>query len=174
MTKMNPDWKKLKDLEVDNTLIGLWKGFKFPDLYWTPPGAEIIAWNHALHYCFIAGFDDTVFCVNPENKMDKQLYPVARSFTDFLRLILATGTADLIYPVIEWDEAEFNRHMNDAKHLEAKNSPKTQEVLNTIAQAFELEAMQNPYGYLKTLQESFAYEKLPLSPAKRASIETNN
>lgn len=173
MAKMNPDWKKFKELELNNTLIGLWKGFKFPDLYWTPPGATVIAWNRSLHYCFIAGFDDTVFCVNPDNEIDKQIYPVARSFTDFLRLILATGTADLIYPAINMTREEFEAALKDPKAEEARNEPETLKVLNGIREAFNLQQMENPYGYLETLQSGFAYETLPLSPAHRASIENN-
>ena len=42
--------------------------------------------------CFLPDFGETVFACNPESCADSYVYPLAGSFEDFLRLILACGS----------------------------------------------------------------------------------
>ncbi|MEG2512178.1 MAG: hypothetical protein RSA52_02855 [Acetivibrio sp.] len=62
----------------------------------TPKGASIIGWAgvDGIHYCFIRGFGDLVFAVSPSNANPDYVHPLANSFEDFLRLLLACGSAD--------------------------------------------------------------------------------
>jgi hypothetical protein len=84
---MNPLYEKYKNLKIDGSWIGLEAGTQTP-CFCTPIGAEIIGWDNGIHYCFIKGFGDMVFCVNPETCCDYNVYPIARNFCDFLGLIL--------------------------------------------------------------------------------------
>lgn len=46
----------------------------------------------AILSCFLPDFGETVFACNPESCADSYVYPLAGSFEDFLRLILACGS----------------------------------------------------------------------------------
>ena len=100
---MNPLYEKYKNLKIDGSWIGLEAGTQTP-CFCTPIGAEIIGWDNGIHYCFIKGFGDMVFCVNPEPCCDYNVYPIARNFCDFLGLILATGNTNTLQQIIWWDK----------------------------------------------------------------------
>ena len=87
------------------------KGGRMP-CFCTPIGAEIIGWDNGIHYCFIEGFGDMVFCVNPETCCDYFVYPIARNFCDFLGLILATGGTNTLQQIIWWDKKMFDDFVN--------------------------------------------------------------
>ena len=84
-------YSKLKALSIDASWIGL-SIEEGPDYFCTPIGSTIIGWDNGIHYCFIEGFGEMVFCVNPETCCDYYVYPLANNFNDFLSLILATQT----------------------------------------------------------------------------------
>ena len=87
---MNPDYEKYKALNLDGGPIGLAEEDGEP-WFCTPVGAEIIGWDNGIHYCFLPEFGEMVFCVNAETCCDQLVYPIAETFRDFLRLILAVG-----------------------------------------------------------------------------------
>ena len=67
-------YQQYRALELDGSWIGLEVGNADP-WFCTPIGAEIIGWDGAIHYCFVPGFAETVFCVNPENYGGHLVYP---------------------------------------------------------------------------------------------------
>lgn len=81
----------------------------------TPIGAEIIGWDNGIHYCFIKGFGDMVFCVNPETCCAYHVYPIACNFRDFLGLILATGNTNTLQQIICWNKKMFDDFVNRQK-----------------------------------------------------------
>ena len=99
-------YQQYRALELDGSWIGLEVGNADP-WFCTPIGAEIIGWDGAIHYCFVPGFAETVFCVNPENYGGHLVYPIARSFADFLSLLLAVGHTNSLQQVIGWKREEF-------------------------------------------------------------------
>ena len=66
---MNMLYEKYINLKIDGGWIGLEAGGGMP-CFCTPIGAEIIGWDNGIHYCFIEGFGDMVFCVNPVTFID--------------------------------------------------------------------------------------------------------
>ena len=72
---MNMLYEKYKNLKIDGSWIGLESGGRMP-CFCTPIGTEIIGWDNGIHYCFIEGFGDMVFCVNPETCCDYFVYPI--------------------------------------------------------------------------------------------------
>lgn len=81
---------KFKKLNLDTSPIGLSIELREP-FFCTPIGAQIIGWDNGIHYCFIKGFKEIVFCVNPETYCNYYVYPLAKDFTDFLRLLSSVG-----------------------------------------------------------------------------------
>ena len=73
----------------------------------TPKGASIFGWAgvDGIHFCFVRGFGETVFAVSPMNGGKDFVHVIARDFSDFLRLLLATGDSAALEQAWQWDEA---------------------------------------------------------------------
>lgn len=156
---MNTLYEKYKNLKIDGKWIGLEPGTETP-YFCTPVGAEIIGWDNGIHYCFIKGFGDMVFCVNPETCCDYHVYPIARNFRDFLGLILATGNTNILQQIIWWDKKRFDDFVNSPNEQENKSRPEVKGVLNTIRKEMDVVWIDAPFEYIKELQSSFPYDRI--------------
>lgn len=156
---MNALYEKYKNLKIDGSRIGLELGGETP-CFCTPIGAEIIGWDNGIHYCFIKGFGDMVFCVNPETCCDYYVYPIARNFHDFLGLILAVGGTNTLQQIIWWDRKMFDDFVNSPEEQENKVSPEVKGVLNTIRKEIDVASIDTPFEYIKDLQSKFPYEQI--------------
>lgn len=156
---MNALYEKYKNLKIDGSRIGLEPGAAIP-YFCTPIGAEIIGWDNSIHYCFIKGFEDVVFCVNPETCCDYHVYPIARNFYDFLGLILATGNTNTLQQIIWWDKKMFDDFVNSPDEQENKVNPEVQSILNTIRKEIDVTPIDTPFEYIKDLQGNFPYEQI--------------
>ena len=155
-------YEKYKNLKIDGSWIGLEAGAQTP-YFCTPIGAEIIGWDNGIHYCFIKGFGDMVFCVNPEPCCDYNVYPIARNFCDFLGLILATGNTNTLQQIIWWDKKRFEDFVNSPEEQEYRVRPEVQGVLSTIRKGIDIAPIDTPFEYIKDLQSNFPYEQIPFS-----------
>lgn len=155
-------YEKYKNLKIDGSWIGLEAGAQTP-YFCTPIGAEIIGWDNGIHYCFIKGFGDMVFCVNPETCCDYNVYPIARNFCDFLGLILATGNTNTLQQIIWWDKKRFEDFVNSPEEYEYRVRPEVQGVLSTIRKGIDIAPIDTPFEYIKDLQSNFPYEQIPFS-----------
>ena len=159
---MNPLYVKYKNLKIDGSWIGLEAGTQTP-CFCTPIGAEIIGWDNGIHYCFIKGFGDMVFCVNPETCCDYNVYPIARNFCDFLGLILATGNTNTLQQIIWWDKKRFEDFVNSPEEQEYRVRPEVQGVLSTIRKGIDIAPIDTLFEYIKDLQSNFPYEQIPFT-----------
>lgn len=156
---MNTLYKKYKSLKIDGSQIGLEQDGGVP-YFCTPIGAEIIGWDNGIHYCFIKGFGDLVFCVNPETCCDYYVYPIARNFRDFLGLILAAGNTNTLQQIIWWDKKMYDDFVHSPEEQENKSRPEVIAVLNTIRREIDTASIDSPFEYIKDLQSSFPYEQI--------------
>ena len=156
---MNTLYKKYKNLKLDGSWIGLESGAETPS-FCTPIGAEIIGWDNGIHYCFLKGFGDMVFCVNPETCCDYCVYPIARNFRDFLGLILAAGNTNTLQQIIWWDKKMFDNFVNSPEEQEYQSRPEVKSVLDTICKEMDIVVMDTPFEYVKDLQSNFPYEQI--------------
>ena len=159
---MNLLYEKYKNLKIDGSWIGLEAGAQTP-YFCTPIGAEIIGWDNGIHYCFIKGFGDMVFCVNPEPCCDYNVYPIARNFCDFLGLILATCNTNTLQQIIWWDKKRFEDFVNSTEEQEYRVRPEVQGVLSTIRKGIDITPIDTPFEYVKDLQSNFPYEQIPFT-----------
>ena len=159
---MNLLYEKYKNLKIDGSWIGLEAGAQTP-YFCTPIGAEIIGWDNGIHYCFIKGFGDMVFCVNPEPCCDYNVYPIARNFCDFLGLILATGNTNTLQQIIWWDKKRFEDFVNSTEEQEYRVRPEVQGVLSTIRKGIDIAPIDTLFEYIKDLQSNFPYEQIPFT-----------
>lgn len=123
----------------------------------TPKGTSIIGWAgvDGIHYCFIRGFGEMVFAVNPSNANPDYVHPLANSFEDFLRLLLASGSADALEQAWMWNKEQFDTYIKENTPIKS-----SQAVLAEIADKLFLAPMESPWQYIKGLQNSFDYSKI--------------
>lgn len=150
-------YEKYKKLNIDGSRIGLERGSEIGGYFCTPKGARVIGWDNGIHYCFIRGYGEMVFAVNPETGADKYVYPLAESFEDFLRLILACGHTAPVEQIIMWTEEQFKEFLTSNYNAFISGQ---QEVLDTITEKLKLEPIAAPYQYVKELQAQFDDSKI--------------
>lgn len=145
-------YEQFKKAKLDLTLLGLENGPARSDYFCTPIGAKVIGWAgvDGIHFCFIRGFDDMVFSVSPMNGYGDYVHPVARSFADFLRLLLACGNTAAIEQAHGWNEEEFATFL-------AEDLPDAQQtaVLEQLRDTFALQPIESPFAQIKALQAEF-------------------
>lgn len=151
-------YQRFKKLDIDFSQLSLEPGDTRGGYFCTPKGAKVIGWAgiDGIHCCFVQGFGETVFAVNPANLPGENVHPLASSFEDFLRLILACGL-DAAEQAWMWNRGEF-----DAFIME-KDPPDSalRAALDELQTGLGLAPMDDPYGYIRTLQASFDYSKIP-------------
>lgn len=102
-------YQRFLKLDLDTSSLGLNRSEANQSYFCTPKGANILGWAGAdgIHYCFVRGFGETVFAVSPANLPGDYVHPIAGSFEDLLRLLLACGTMDALEQIHGWSEAQF-------------------------------------------------------------------
>ena len=150
-------FQRYQQLALNTALIGLEPPTAVPDHFCTPKGARTIGCEGSIQYCFIRGYGETVFAVNPESCADRYVYPLAESFRDFLRLILACGSTTAAEQIVLWQRAEFERFLHGPDNAMV---PGQTEVLEQLRTQLRLTPMEDPFGYVKEVQARFDDSKL--------------
>ena len=158
-------YEQYRELMLD----GSWIGLEAPNpndagpCFCTPVGAQIIGWDNGIHYCFLDGFGQMVFCVNPEPCGEQYVYPLARDFRDFLRLILAVGNTNPLQQMIGWDKAQYLDFLRSEQALGEDGSKQVSTVLDAISDKLGLTPMKHPFEYVKKIQQEFPYQSIVYS-----------
>lgn len=147
-------------LPIEPRLIGLEKSDMQVEYFCTPRGTRTIGFENCIQYCFIRGYGETVFAVNPESCADQYVYPLAHNFKDFLRLILACGSTTAVEQIILWTREQFLHFLSSSDSVPLPQQIKTLEI---IRKELRLTPMEDPYTYVKNLQAGFDLSKLYFS-----------
>ncbi len=151
-------YEKFKNIDADLSLIGLEKGDEEGGYFCTPVGAKVIGWEcEGIHYCFIEGFGEMVFAVNPETAEENYVRPLAENFEKFISLVLATKGTTAAEQISGWTEEQFEDFLkSDSPDFAAKRQP----VLEKIQNELGIDSMENPFEYVKKIQVEFDYSKI--------------
>ena len=151
-------YNKFKALDIDLSWLDLEQGDATGGYFCTPRGARVIGWAgvDGIHFCFVKGFGEMVFSVSPSNLPGEYVHPLARSFEDFLRLVLACGGTAAVEQAWMWSREQF-----DAFLVEDAPDGERQAVLDALRDKLSLTPMDDPWGYIKGVQSSFDYGKIP-------------
>ncbi len=155
-------YQKFQRLDIDPLWIGLEKGAAQGDYFCTPKGARVIGWEGCIHYCFIRGYGEMVFAVDPESCGEECVYPLAADFRDFLRLILACAGTTAAEQIAWWSRADFDTFLASEDNTVR---PEQRAVLETLARELRLTPMEQPYDYVKEIQARFDRSKLRYTDA---------
>ncbi len=151
------DYEKYMSLDIDTSLIGLEKGDSEGGYFCTPAGAKVFGWENGIHYCFIEGYGEMAFAVNPMPLGEEYVYPLAENFTDLLRLILYSGSITAIEQIIWMEKDRFEEFVKGEDNAYVKGQ---EEVLNIIGKEFGISPMEDAYEYVKNLQNRFCYDNI--------------
>lgn len=156
---MSVIYEKYRNMTLDTSWLGLAKEEDY-HYFCTPVGAEIIGWDNGIHYCFIRGFDEMVFAVTPESSCDYHVYPLAKSFTDFIGLVLACNGANTLQQIILWDKQQFLAFMSDPNEMDYAKSLEVSTALAALQDGLGIAPMAEPFEYVKEVQQSFDYSTI--------------
>lgn len=135
----------------------------------TPKDASIIGWGgvDGVHFCFVPGCGDMVFAVGPMNSAPHYVHPLAESFVDFLRLLLACGDVFALEQAWMWNKSQFTDFLQGVSF-----TAEVRKTLDEISSAMNLSAMEHPWEYIKSLQASFDSDKIVYSQDYYKSLPT--
>ena len=155
-----PTYRQFLKTDVDLSPLGIFRTEAFEPYFCTPKGARVFGRSgvDGIHFCFVRGFGETVFAVSPMNGRENCVHPVAKSFRDFLRLLLALHDAAAIEQAWQWNAAQLEDF--EQKH---PSNEEQKAALACLAQTFELRPMAEPWKYIHTVQTGFDYGKLRFS-----------
>lgn len=152
-------YRKFRNSSLDTSDIGLIPGPDSSDSVYTPAGAKILAWNGVIHFCLVEGFGEMVFVVDPNAPPGDCVHPVAKNLTDFFGLVAATRSAKLIANCYQWSRAYFAE-----KVAAVLPTMKMRSVLRALENTYHPAKINDPYGYIQSIQQAFDYSVLPLHP----------
>lgn len=150
------------DLFPSSDIFGFFKGGENDSRYFcTPVGADIIGWTgvDGIHICRIPSLDtDMVFVVNPMSS-NNYVYPIARSLSDFLSLILfCTEFSPMEQPVVQ--EKQF---LDFIEEIKKEQTDEKKQALQKLESQLHISPHFSPFQYLYDLQNAFDYNKIPYS-----------
>lgn len=155
--QMSGFYQKFLRKHINLDELGVKQSSDHTAYFCTPKGASIIGWAgvDGIHYCFVRGFGEMVFAVSPANTNPNYVHPLANSFEDFLRLLLTCGSADALEQTWMWDKEQFDTYIKE-------NTPtgNGQMVLSEMTDKLSISPIENPWQYIKTLQNTFDYNKI--------------
>ena len=136
---MSNIYRKFKQLPINFSALGLEQFPSASDYFCTPKGAKIIGWAgvDGIHYCFIREFGEMVFAVSPSNLPGDYVHPLANTFEDFLRLMLACHGLDAVEQAHAWGKDKFEEYL-----LEYPESPEQVENLGVLQKELGLTPME--------------------------------
>lgn len=141
-------FEKYKSLCIDGSLISLENGDLSSPYFCYPVNAKVIGFEGCILYCAIAEYGEMIFASNPESCADKNVYPLAKNFSDFMRLILACGSTNPVEQIVWMDKEQFEQHMQDERAIQ---TGKQKAVLLLLSKELELSPIENPFEYVKAI-----------------------
>lgn len=162
-------YQKFRKQKIDHAAIELGLPVMAYNYFCTPKGARIIGSTgvDGIHYSFIRGQGDMVFAINPMNTPGSNVHPIARTFADLLRLLLACGSMAALEQAHQWDKEQFEAYIQE--------NPATAEalaVLGVIKEKLGLTPMEEPFVYLRELQDTYDEGALDFSKEYEALLRS--
>ena len=132
--------------------------------FYTPLGAETVGWENDHQICWIYGYGDMIFCAQPLSADDCLVHPLARSYTDFLRLLMASGSVIILEDLYSMSREDYRRIFAEYGYREHREEPETQVAIEKLRRAYGIEPIEDVWGYVKGVQAGFDYTALRFPP----------
>lgn len=143
--------KQYLNSDLDLSILGLNRGPEEGGYFCTPLGARVIGWAgvDGIHYCTIEGQGETIFAVSPMNFGD-YIHPIAESFDVLLRMLLSCHSMDAMEQCYAWAKDQYDTFL-----IDYPATSEMQEKQNQIREIFQLEPMEDVFGYIKQFQDNY-------------------
>ena len=150
-------YQKFKKLKIDFSAIAFEQAGDDDKYFCTPIGARLIgrAGVDGIHYCIVRGQGEMVFAVNPSNEVGRNVFPIANTFEELLRLLLACGSMAAIEQAHMWDEEQFEEFVEENQPFPAQLA-----VFDVLRDKLGITPMEKPFAYLRRLQGLYNYGML--------------
>lgn len=149
---MNTLYERYKALNENGSLICLEQVEEVYPFFCYPTNAKAIGFEGSIMYCFIEPYGEMVFACNPDTCADTYVYPLARNFEDFLKLILACGSTNPIEQIVWMSREQFEKHIQEELAIRTKEQAA---LLFHLETELGVSPMGNPYDYVKEVQTGF-------------------
>ena len=157
---MRTIYEKYMALPIDKGLLCLeHKDITVP-YFCYPVNAEPIGFEGCILYCFLPEYGEMVFACNPESCADQNVYPLAANFEDFIRLILACGTANPVEQIVWMDKNTFEEHTASEENI---STDEQKAAVQQLQRELGLSPIENPFEYVKAIQKDFDDSKIQYS-----------
>lgn len=157
---MRTVYEKYVTLPIDKGLLCLEPGKITTPYFCYPINAEPIGFEGCILYCFLPEYGEMVFACNPESCAEQNVYPLAANFEDFIRLILACGTANPVEQIVWMNREQFDEHIANEKMILTE---KQKEAGSLLQQRLGLLPMDDPFEYVKSIQKEFDNSRIQYS-----------
>ena len=157
---MGTVYEKYMALSIDKGLLGLEPGVITTPYFCYPVNAESIGFEGCILYCFLLEYGEMVFACNPESCADRNVYPLAANFEDFIRLVLACGTANPVEQIVWMNREQFDEYIAKEKMILTQEQ---EAAGNLLQQRLGLLPMENPFEYVKSVQKGFDDSRIQYS-----------
>ena len=157
---MDALFAQFQKLPIDKSLISLEPGSIEVSYFCYPVNAVPIGFEGCILYCFLPEYGEMVFAANPETCADSCVYPLAQNFSDFLRLILACGSANPVEQIAWMSRERFEDHLRAERTIQTEEQ---KAALERLQSTFGLTPMEDPFAYVKALQTGFDGSKIQYS-----------
>ena len=145
-------FQKYQSLHLDAGPVGLAASEIAEPYFCYPVGAKVIGFEGCILYCFLPQYGEMVFAANPESCAEKYVYPLAKNFKDFLRLVISCDGVNPVEQIAWMDREQFEQHR---RRVHEEVLPEQTALVETLRSKFHLEPMDDPYGYVRALQSDF-------------------
>lgn len=157
---MRTVYEKYMALPIDKGLLCLEHNDITEPYFCYPVNAEQIGFEGCIMYCFLPEYGEMVFACNPESCAAQNVYPLAENFEDFIRLILACGTANPVEQIVWMSREQFDEHIANEKKI---FTDEQKVAVKTLQESLGLLPMDDPFGYVKSIQKDFDDSKIQYS-----------
>ena len=157
---MGTIYEKYMSLPIDKGLLYLEHGEITDPYFCYPVNAKPIGFEGCILYCFLPEYGEMVFACNPESCAEQNVYPLAATFEDFIRLILACGTVNPIEQIVWMDKKKFEEHVASEEKI---LSDEQKIAVQQLQRELNLFAIENPFEYVKSIEKDFDGSKIQYS-----------
>ncbi|MBP3322575.1 MAG: hypothetical protein J6M16_00100 [Clostridia bacterium] len=143
--------------KVDLSALGFLK-YKDENRYFcTPVGSKILynAGVDGIHLVKIKAFGEMIFIVSPCADAPRFVHPVAESFEDLLRLIISGCDFAALEQAYIFTREGFYGFLKENEYGAEQKA-----VCEKLKEKFDLTPIDDPYAYIKNLQNNFDYGKI--------------
>ena len=156
---METIYEKYMALPIDKGSLCLEYGDIADPYFCYPVNAKPIGFEGCILYCFLPEYGEMVFACNPESCVDQNVYPLAANFEDFIRLILACGTANPLEQIVWMIKINLKNTWQTKKNTDRWAEDSGQQ----LQRALSLLPIENPFEYVKSIQKDFDGSKIQYS-----------